>query len=313
MKQIRIGLIGCGGIGAVHAKAWSSVDGAELGWACDSDIEKARAVTGSAVSSAAEMIKSGGLDAIDICTPPDSHPELVRLALDQGLPVLCEKPLARTSAEARPLVELSERSGVLLMTAFCHRFHPPVEVVLGAIHHGTLGRVLMFRNRFGALFQGVENRWFSDRSISGGGALMDTSVHSVDLFRHLVGEVAEATAYTANFHSGISGVEDSAAMLLRSEDGALGVIEASWINPWSANVVEIYGDCGAAVINYDTGATLLRRAEDEAWESFDVGDEDRFQRELQHFAAAVRGDEEPRVTGRDGLRALEVIEQALAS
>src|SRR5438309_333059 len=84
--------------------------------------------------------------------------------------------------------------------------------------------------------------------VAGGGALMDTSVHSVDLFRHLVGEVKEAAGAVERFNPAIRGVEDSGAMLLKAENGGIGVIEASWMTPWSANVVEIYGERGAAVI-----------------------------------------------------------------
>jgi predicted dehydrogenase len=139
---------------------------------------------------------------------------------------------------------------------------------------------------------------------------MDTSVHSVDLFRHLVGEVAYAAAAVRTFNPGIRNVEDSAAMVLTAEDGAIGVIEASWMTPWSANVVEVYGESGAAVIDYDTGQTRYRLQGAEAWTEVPASDRDRFAEELRHFAAVLRGQASLRVTGHDGLRAVEVIHQA---
>lgn len=311
MKQLKVAIVGCGGIAAVHAAAWGSLEGAEIVAACDADIDRARGMATSAHTSPAACLDTPGLDIVDICTPPDSHPAVLELALQRGLAVLCEKPLARTAAEARPLVELAESRNIPLMTAFCHRFHPPVQVVLGAVQHGTLGRILMFRNRFGGRFEGVASRWFSRRMISGGGVLLDTSIHSIDLFRHLVGEVVEASARTACYNPEIEGVEDSAVMTLQAQQGALGVIEASWHTPWSANLIEIYGEEGAAIIDYDTGSTRLRRREDSRWEEFEVGAESRFEREIAHFAAVVRGEEALLVTGRDGLRALEILEQAL--
>jgi predicted dehydrogenase len=206
-------------------------------------------------------------------------------------------------------VEAAEGSGTLLMTAFCHRFHPPVVAVRALIDNGTLGRILMFRNRFGTRFAGVEDRWFSDRETAGGGTLMDTAIHSVDLFRHLVGEVKSATGAVHSFNPAIRQVEDSGAMLLTAEDGAIGVIEASWMTPWSANVVELYGERGAAVIDYNTGET---RFSGPAEIDFTDIDGDRFVEELRHFAAAVRGETPLRVTGHDGLRAVEIIHEAYA-
>jgi predicted dehydrogenase len=310
MEELRIGIIGCGGIGAVHARSWNEVEGVRVVAACDADLARAEATGATAYTHVEQMLELEKLDAVDICTPPHLHASIALAALARRLPVLCEKPLARRPDEAREIVQAAEASGTLLMTAFCHRFHPPVEVVHALIHQGSLGRVLMFRNRFGTRFAGVEDRWFSSAEIAGGGALMDTSIHSVDLFRHLVGEVRSVCGATAAFHPSIQGVEDSGAMLLQAENGAIGVIEASWMTPWSANVVEIYGEQGAAVIDYDTGVTRYRRQGDADWETLETSGKDRFVEELRHFAAVLRGQEQPRVTGADGLRAVEIIHQA---
>jgi predicted dehydrogenase len=310
MSELKIGVVGCGGIGAVHVRSWAKVDGARVAAACDADLERARAAGAPAYDDFARMLDEQPLDAVDICTPPHLHAPLALEALGRGLPVLCEKPLARNPEEARRIVGAAEKAGVLLMTAFCHRFHPPVEAVHELIRNGTLGRVLMFRNRFGTRFAGVEDRWFSDREIAGGGALMDTSVHSVDLFRHLVGEVAQAAGALASFNPAITDVEDSAAILLTADTGAIGVIEASWMTPWSANVVEVYGENGAAVIDYDSGQTRYRLQGAEVWKEIPNTNGDRFVEELRHFAAVLRGETGPRVTGQDGLRAVEVIYQA---
>ena len=309
MSTLKIGIVGCGGIGGVHLKSWAQVEGARITAACDADPARAEATGASAYTDFDAMLEAEELDAVDICTPPHLHAPVALAALRRGLPVLCEKPLARTPGEAVEIVEAAEASGTLLMTAFCHRFHPPVEFVRGLIDRGELGRVLMFRNRFGTRFAGVEQRWFSNLEIAGGGALMDTSVHSVDLFRHLVGEVRAVSGAVETFNPEVRGLEDSAAMLLKTEDGALGVIEASWMTPWSANVVELYGERGAAVIDYDTGATRYRLEGDDAWRTAEVEPGDRFVRELRHFAAVLRGEAAPRVTGRDGLRAVELIHQ----
>ena len=314
MSELHIGLVGCGGIGGTHARSWAKVEGARIVAACDIDVARAEAVVastgGRAYPNVHALLQSEKLDAIDICTPPGLHSEAALAALGRKVPTLCEKPLARNPDEAREIVDAAEEAGTLLMTAFCHRFQPDVEFVRGLIDDGTLGRVLMFRNRFGTRFAGIEDRWFSEVDVAGGGVLMDTSIHSVDLFRHLVGEVRSASAAVTTFNPAIRRLEDSAIMVLTAENGAIGVIEASWMTPWSANVVEIYGERGAAVISYDTGETKYRCEGAAAWTVAECGDRDRFVEELRHFAAVVRGEATPRVTGSDGLRAVEVIHQA---
>jgi len=316
MAELRVALVGCGGIGAVHARSWGQVAGARLTAACDADVERAAALGVPAFTDLAALLDAVEVDAVDVCTPPHLHAPLAGAALAHGLAVLCEKPLARDPAEAAGLVAAAEAAGCFMMTAFCHRFEPGVECVRGLLDSGTLGRPLMFRNRFGTRFAGVEDRWFSRAEIAGGGALMDTSVHSVDLFRHLVGEVTEVRAAVRAFHPEIAarpGVEDSAVLLLGAEGGALGVIEASWMTPWSANVVELYCERGAAVIDYDSGETRYRLEGDAEWRRPELPAGDRFVEELRHFTAVLREGVPPRVTGRDGLRAVEVIHQAYAA
>lgn len=313
MSELKVGIVGCGGIGAVHIKSWGQVEGARIVAACDADLPRAEAAGGTAYTEFDAMLAGAELDVVDICTPPHLHAPVALAALRRGLPVISEKPLARNPSEAREIVQAAAESGAPLFTAFCHRFHPPVELVKDLLDRGVLGQPLMFRNRFGTRFTGVEKRWFSNLEVAGGGALMDTSVHSVDLFRYLVGEVKTASAALHTFHPEIQNLEDSAAMVLKAENGAIGVIEASWMTPWSANVVELYCERGAAVIDYDTGATRYRLQGDADWTTAAPEPGDRFVKELQHFAAVLRGEQSPRVTGQDGLRAVEVIYEAYAN
>jgi predicted dehydrogenase len=312
MSELKIAVVGCGGIGAVHIRSWSKVEGAKVVAACDADPSRTEIPGAAPYTRWQDLLEAGGFDALDICTPPNLHAEIAVAALEKGIPVLCEKPLARTPEEARTIVDVAERSGALLMTAFCHRFEPGVEFVKALLHPDGIGRPLMFRNRFGAKFKGVEDRWFSKGEVSGGGTLMDTSVHSVDLFRHLVGEVKSVSGAVKTFSPAIHGVEDSGALLLQTEDGQIGVIEASWMTPWSANVVEVYGENGVAVIDYNTGETKYARQGDPDWTKAELIPGDRFVSELQHFAALLRGEAAPRVTGHDGLRAVEIIHEGYA-
>jgi len=317
-KTLRLALIGAGGIGHAHQKAWASVPGASIVAVVDTDLERAKTMAkeleAEPFANHDEMLQAVEVDAVDVCTPPAYHRTPVEAALAAGKHVLCEKPLADQPDSARAMVQAAKAAGKLLMTAFCHRFHPPVARVRELIDEGTLGEIRMFRNRFAGPFAGVEDVWFSNPAVSGGGCLMDTSVHSVDLFRFLAGEVARVEGAGVTVSSSIRpGVEDTAAMLLVSKSGAIGIIEASWTLPGGVNVVEVYGTKGVAFVHYWDG--FQSRYQIEGMTGFAPLPEegDRFVGEVSHFAAAVRGECELSVTGFDGQRAVEVIYEAYRS
>ncbi len=182
---MNVGIIGCGGIAGQHIEAYKACEDVKIAAGVDVDIQRAINAAGSdhAYTNFHEMLAKEKLDAVSVCTPPKFHKDAVCAALEAGLPVLCEKPLGFNSADARVMVDCAERTGKLLVTAFCHRFHEPVVQAKDIIKSGRIGKVIMYRNRFGgkADMTGV---WFSDPEISGGGTLPDTSIHSIDLFRY---------------------------------------------------------------------------------------------------------------------------------
>lgn len=316
MPELNVAVIGCGNMGAMHLARWSELSGARVAAVCDADAARAtQAAAQFGVEAHTDwraLAHSPEIDVVDVCAPPDLHAPVAIAALDAGKHVLCEKPLARTAAEARAIVEAADRSGRKLMTAFCHRFHPPILFAKELIDNDDIGRVVMFRSRFSGAIPGLEETWFSDPTVSGGGALLDTAVHSIDLFRYLVDEVALATGRLATINPKLK-VDDSATVVLQGRNGALGVVEASWSTPGGRNVVEIYGTAGACLVDYDTNQVRFKSADMPVWDTREIEGPDRFQREILHFADAVRGLQPLMADGRDGLRALEVIEQVYAA
>jgi predicted dehydrogenase len=317
-RTIRIALVGAGGIGRAHRNAWAQVPGAKIAAVVDVDASRAKAMAkelrAKAFADLHEMLRAVEVDAVDVCTPPAFHRAPVEAALAAGRHVICEKPLADKPPSARAMVKAAKAAGKLLMTAFCHRFHPPVARLKELIDEGRFGEIRMFRNRFAGPFAGVEDVWFSNPKVSGGGCLMDTSVHSVDLFRFLCGEVARAEGAGVTVSPKIKpGVEDTAAMMLVSRSGCIGLIEASWVLPAGPNVIEVYGTKGVAFIHYWDG--FASRYKTEGMSDFELLPEkgDRFVGELTHFANAVRGTCALTVTGHDGQRAVEVIYEAYRS
>ncbi len=139
-KTLRVGLVGAGGIGKIHLARYPKVSRASLIAVCDPVEGAAQAaaegIGAAAYSSLEAMLQAEKLDAVDICTPTSVHAEAAHRAIDAGLHVLCEKPLAQDPQTARSIVDAAAARGVLLMNAFCHRFHPPIMQVKSLIDRG---------------------------------------------------------------------------------------------------------------------------------------------------------------------------------
>lgn len=318
-RDMRIGIVGCGGIGRRHLLSYKN-NGLAPAALADAVPDAARTAAeewgGRAYGGWREMVAEADLDAVSVCTPPSSHREIAVAALEAGIPVLCEKPMTTTVADAEAIADAAKRTGTLFMIGHCHRFQPHVERLREMIEAGELGTVRMFRMRVGFLFPRAGNSWFSDPEIAGGGILIDTHVHSVDVFRYLVGEVERVTAMMSSVDTEIGPalrVEDSAILAVRSTEGALGVMEASWRTPPSEVQVTVYGTAARARVDYGTMELTIQGKDDEAPRVVAVPDENRFDREIRHFLAAVRDEEAPRLTARDGAVAIHILRQAYES
>ena len=309
---MRIGIIGCGGIAGEHARGYQECEDVQVAAGADVDLQRAISVAGQdhAYTSFHELLAKEKLDAVSVCTPPKFHKDAVCAALEAGLAVLCEKPLAPNAEGARQMVECAERTDNLLVTAFCHRFHEPVRRAREIIKSGKIGKVIMFRNRFGAKMD-MTQVWFSKPDISGGGTIPDTSIHSIDLFRYLAGNPIKVSAALATADARYK-VEDCSVIMVQSRDGAIGTIEASWTSPGSANIIEVYGTDGAIVIDYSKPGVRFMVANSGQWQEEECSGPDRFVMQARHFVDCVRNGSKPIVDGTDGLRAAEVVDAAYA-
>ncbi len=317
-RMPRVGVIGAGSIGKTHIRAWQANGVTPVAFA-DANPAALGAVIaeygGEGYADGLDLISADTIDIVSICTPPRFHADLAIAALDAGIAVLCEKPMARTLVEAERMAAAVERTGTLLSVGFCHRFQPQIETLKAMIDRGELGTVMSFRNRFAGHKADAATTWFSNPELAGGGVLADTSIHSIDLFRFLVGDAAGVAAMTSTRETDLGPtleVDDTAAMLLQTADGAIGVIESSWRTPAGEWTLAVHGTKGTAVMDYGTMA--LRVSKDgTTWEEVPVEPGDRFAREFAHFLACWRGDASPRVTAADGLAANRILDRAYRS
>jgi len=309
----RIALVGAGGIGSVHATAAADAS-VRIVAAADPDPEACKAIAETAQCPTfpdfdALLAGSVAFDGVVLATPPSVRLDVVRRALDAGLPVLVEKPLAPSAAEARELARLAdEHSGVLTAVAYCHRFTPAIVRMRGMLAAGELGALVRFENVFACTIPAMESRWMSDPAVSGGGSLIDTGSHSLDLFQHLMGTPSIRGAVFERPWTDRG--EASASLLLESPEGTAGAVMTGWREP-ARFIVRLVGVEALVEYDYDRPTTLTRMASDGAREAIDIETHEvRFAEQLRAFAAAARGAETDLATFSEGLAVAEAIESA---
>lgn len=319
MKELKIGIVGCGGIAREHAAAYREVGGCRIVGVCDVNAKAAEAFaveTGAKAFATVEaMLAEAGPEAVSVCTPPGTHLDACRPLLAARVGVLCEKPMEASVEAATILRDLAAAAGTPFQIAYCHRFHPAILELKKLIDAGTLGRPLLFRNIFaGALTLAGNHR--IDPKLAGGGCIADNGSHGTDLFRFLVGDVAAVQADVANVVQKVP-VEDLGLVQLIGAGGARGELTLSFSLPVAGNWVEWYGTEGTGVVSYwNDGAPDLayRTKGGDAWKPVDVSAHpERFVGEIGHFLACVRDGKKPAVTADDGLATARVVAAAYRS
>jgi predicted dehydrogenase len=192
-----------------HAEAYirilSTIPNVELIGVADDDHQRGRGVAreNGVPYFVYDDLLSLQPDGVIICSENSKHRLMVEMAADAKVNVLCEKPLATSVSDARAVVTACERAGVLLMTAFPMRFSAPLLEVKARIDEGDFGQVYCFKATNQGELPSVHREWFVDKELAGGGALMDHTVHLVDIMRwYLNSEVHEVYAQTNQiFHA----------------------------------------------------------------------------------------------------------------
>ena len=254
-------------------------------------------------------------DGVLVCSANAAHREWVELAAEAGVDVLCEKPLAPTVEDAQAMVDACDDAGVHLGVALPLRFNQPLLNAHDALEVGQLGdlKFLSGTNR-GQMPGG----WFADPERSGGGAVMDHSVHILDVVRWLTGEnVAEVYAETGTRFHDIP-VEDVNLLSMELTDGTQFTLDGSWSKPdeydtWGGATLKLVGDDGVLEVDcFDQTIKQTRDSGDPGVHQLFWGpDADRGL--VEDFVAAVREDRPPAKTGAHAVHDVAVIEAAYES
>lgn len=315
--SLKVGLIGCGSVARSHLAAYQ-IHGASVVALADSSPQSLSTMAeevqhAAAYSSCQEMLNREALDAVSICTPPNLHREMVTAALEAGVHVLCEKPIAATLADAKAIEAVAETAKGKLMVGFRHRFMAIHQLLHRRLERGDLGKIILFRNSFGGAVREMQGKWFCRKAIAGGGVLVDTSIHSVDLFRFYCGEVDSSVAQVNRAFEGTD-VEDSGVLAVRSVSGALGVLVSSWNIGVDMGDIEIHTEKAAITYTYGVGnPIIIRHAGRDELERIDVPVTNGFNEQVAYFLKAIASGECLSPSAYDGRRATEMIENAYRS
>lgn len=278
MKPIRVGLVGYGGIGRVHAMALrdipflyglpaNTVQIVGVATTRPETAQKAAQEIGCEFATAdyRELLARSDIDFVDVTTPNQSHAEIVIAAAQAGKHIYCEKPLAMNVAEGQQMVAAAEQAGIKTQMTFNLRFFPALNRAKQLIEAGFLGNLFSFRGRYYRSSYIDPNKpisWRQKKEVAGGGALFDLGSHVLDLLYMLLGPFGsvQATLDTLIKERPVAAgatekvavdVDDIALMQVRLVNGTLGLVEISRMGTGFTNevVVEIFGEKGALRFN----------------------------------------------------------------
>ncbi len=331
--KIKWGVIGCGGIADRRTlPGMMLADNAQLVAVMDADKTAAERVAEKygaeyAFDNYEDLLKLDEIQAVYIASPVFCHKEQCIAAAKAKKDILIEKPMALSVADAEELAAICEAEGVKLGVGLMMRFHSYHQKIRELIAEGKLGEIVSARAQLTCWYPPMENCWRQDRSLSGGGAMMDMGIHCIDLIRYITGlEIAEVKGMAGNQVFDYS-VEDAGAAIYRMENGALCYVDANFNIPDAAAKckLEFYGTKGSVFAEGTISQVEGGRIEVLCME--EVGGYDASQnreeimpleinvefgnmytKEIEAFGRAVAGEGEIPVTAADAIKSQRAIE-----
>jgi UDP-N-acetyl-2-amino-2-deoxyglucuronate dehydrogenase len=325
---IRFALIGAGNVAKIHAAAINAIANSQLTVVCSRGQARGEELAqqnGAVwVQDYHEAVNRNDVDAVIICTPSGTHGEIAEAAAHAGKHLLVEKPLEITLPRIDAMLKIADQYGIRLGCVFQSRMREGVQAAKVAIDAGRLGKLIAANafvpwSRSAAYYQ---DSWRGTWELDGGGALMNQSIHSIDLLQWLAGDVASVYAHAEALVHSIQ-AEDTATALLRFANGAQGVIQGmtSLYHGQMARI-EIYGSKGSIVL--EDGRVILWKLADatdeeaerltglDTWKGSGASDPTSIgfylhQQQIEQFIAALQDKNAPFISGADGRKAVEIV------
>lgn len=344
-RPIRFGIIGCGSIGPTHAAAIGQIEGASLVAVADVIADRARAMgdkfnVSAVYASSDDLLANPNVDAVCICTPSGMHADGAIAAMRAGKHAIVEKPMDVSLAACDRMISTANETGKTLAVISQHRFDSASLLVKELLDSGRLGKLLLVTAevkwwRTQAYYDSGD--WRGTWALDGGGALMNQGVHTVDLLRWFAGPPASIMAHIRTAAHERMETEDIAVAALTFKNGAIGTLVATTAAFEGLPArIDLFGTLGSAIIEGDRlkqvilkdgtkmgdesaadhatkvaqgGTASVRDAAAGRTAAADPGAVwgDAHRSQLEDFIHAIRAGESPRVDGRAGREAVELV------
>jgi len=319
--MLKVGILGTGTMAKTHASAYRAIDGVQVAAFADSlpgtlDIV-AKEYNAKAYTNYDELINDSSLDIIDVCLPTPLHKENTIKALATGKHVFCEKPVARTLADAMEVKKAVDAAKGKFMVGHVVRFFPEFMVMKQMIDEGKLGTVGIARtSRIAAQPHGVKD-WYENMEMSGG-VILDLIIHDFDYLNWFFGKPKRV--YAQGLFKKTQEEMDYALVVIRYESGVIAHVEGSWAEPSGFNVkAEICGSKGIIDVEpYKEAPLTINLRNPEVKQAGVIVpeapvEESQYTTEIRHFIDCIIHDKTPRVTVDDAIYALKIGLAALES
>jgi myo-inositol 2-dehydrogenase/D-chiro-inositol 1-dehydrogenase len=320
-SKLRVGLLGAGRIGRIHGGNIAAHRDAQLVAIADASLAAASDLaqaTGATVQEVDAVLASGETDAIVICTPTDTHADLIERAARAGKAIFCEKPISLNSERTRACLEVAEEAGARLMIGFNRRFDPSFAALRRRISEGEIGKVEMV-----TILSRDPAPPPPDYLARSGGLFRDMMIHDFDMARFLLGEelveVHAVASCLVDPSIRTAGDVDTAAVMMKTASGKIAQISNSRRASYGYDQrIEVHGSLGLLTAGNRRSTTVeLANAGgyslDPAMPFFLERYAEAYRAELDAFVAGVLGGGPLSPTGEDGLRAQRLADAATAA
>ncbi len=338
MDKIRIALLGCGAVSELYLPVFRHIPELELAAIADKNrfpaLETAKRYSISKVySTAMDIACDPDIDAVIIATPPQYHYENIKVLSESGKHILCEKPMAHTVNDCRKIIDVCNENGIKLQLAHMKRFMRGNQKVKAIIDSGSLGKVFMVECQWDVSVPNIVGT-YREKAATGGGVLQDHGPHCFDLVRWWTGNDIKEISATVKIVHPERVNEDTAVVTAEHENGMTGIYHMTRIffgREYDHDYYKIYGTKGTLEVKNEHhfptmslespsinfyGPNHYMKSLDvlHGWSLDDqVMQNSAFYSELKAFAECILNNTEPRVTGADGMHAMECVAAAYES
>ena len=334
--KIKWGVIGCGGIAYRRTIPGMMLsENSELVAVMDTNYDaalKTKEEFGAkyAFDKYEDVIALDEIDAVYIATPVFCHKEQAIACAKAGKHILLEKPMGLTIEESAEIADVCKENGVKLGVGLMMRFSAYHQKMKELIEKGALGDIVSMRAQLTCWYPEIPGNWRQNKALSGGGALMDMGIHCIDLLQYISGTKAQKVSCFAGNQTFNYSADDSAALLMKMDNGATAFVDANFNIPDNAARcrIEFYGTKGSilaegTISQVESGKIELTVSDDSAGynaqqnreyeqgaSNVEVVTGNMYEKEISSFANAIMNDTEPAITADDAIFVQKIVEKA---